>query len=105
MPGRPSSIPACRATTVVTVEVFGSKLLGDLKSHGKILLVDGRVAVVGGLAFAAISLDFRREVAIVIEEPEAVAEIGRLFGSLDAEPTQGRPRTGDVESAAVEDRR
>jgi len=94
-----------RRSAGVTVEVFGAKQFGDLKSHAKILLVDGRVAVVGGLAFAAISLDFRREVAIVVEEREAVAEIERLFGSLDAEPTQGRPRPGDAESAVVHERR
>jgi len=68
----------------LTVEVFGSKRVGGLKSHGKMLLIDERVAVVGSLALAAISLDFRREVAIVVEEPEAVAEIGRLMQTARA---------------------
>jgi phosphatidylserine/phosphatidylglycerophosphate/cardiolipin synthase-like enzyme len=48
------------------VEVFGSKRVGGLKSHGKMLLIDDRIAVVGGLAML-LSLDFRREVAIVVE--------------------------------------
>ena len=80
----------------LTVEVFGSKRLGNLKSHGKILLIDDRLAVVGGLALAAISLDFRREVAIVIEEPDAVAEVRALFQTIDAVPTAGRPRAADA---------
>jgi phosphatidylserine/phosphatidylglycerophosphate/cardiolipin synthase-like enzyme len=80
----------------LTVEVFGSKRLGNLKSHGKILLIDDRIAVVGGLALAAISLDFRREVAIVVEDPVAVAEVKELFQTIDAMPTAGRPRTPDA---------
>jgi len=83
------------------VEVFGSKRLGDLKSHGKILLIDDRIAVVGGLALAAISLDFRREVAIVVEEPAAVAEVKELFQTIDAVPTAGRPRAGETRGLAL----
>jgi hypothetical protein len=43
------------------------------------MLIDDRLAVVGGLALAALSLDFRREVALVVREPAAVAEVARLF--------------------------
>ena len=68
----------------LTVELFGSKRLGDLKSHGKIMLIDDRVAVVGSMALAALSLDFRREVAIIVDEPEAVSGVQRLFESIDA---------------------
>jgi phosphatidylserine/phosphatidylglycerophosphate/cardiolipin synthase-like enzyme len=68
----------------LTVEVFGSKCVAGLKSHGKMLLIDDRVAVVGSLALAAISLDFRREVAIVVEEARAVEEIGRLMDDIRA---------------------
>ena len=38
------------------------------------MLVDDETAVVGSLALAALSLDFRREVAIVVTEAAAVAE-------------------------------
>jgi phosphatidylserine/phosphatidylglycerophosphate/cardiolipin synthase-like enzyme len=48
----------------LAVDLFSSKRLGELKSHGKIMLVDGRTALVGSLALAALSLDLRREVAI-----------------------------------------
>ena len=73
----------------LTVEVFGSKRLGELRSHGKIMLVDNRVAVVGSLALAALSLDFRREVAIIVETPSAVADVEEMFRTIDAAPTAG----------------
>jgi phosphatidylserine/phosphatidylglycerophosphate/cardiolipin synthase-like enzyme len=72
-----------RRAAGLTVDVFGSKRIGELKSHGKIMLIDDRVAVVGSLALAALSLDFRREVAIVVDEAEAVAEVQRLFESIE----------------------
>jgi phosphatidylserine/phosphatidylglycerophosphate/cardiolipin synthase-like enzyme len=67
-----------RRAAGVRVDVLDRKRYGDLKSHGKICLIDDRVAVVGGLALAAMSLDFRREVAIVVDAPEAIASV-RLF--------------------------
>ncbi len=84
----------------LTVEVFGSKRLGALKSHGKIMLLDDRIAVVGSLALAALSLDFRREVAIVVDDPAAVAEVRAVFRTIDAVPTAGRlAATGTVGGA------
>jgi phosphatidylserine/phosphatidylglycerophosphate/cardiolipin synthase-like enzyme len=68
----------------IAVEIFGQKRFGNLVSHGKMMLVDGSRAVVGSLALTALSLDFRREVAVVVEEPAAVAEIDQLFRSIAA---------------------
>jgi phosphatidylserine/phosphatidylglycerophosphate/cardiolipin synthase-like enzyme len=68
----------------IAVEIYGAKRIGQLKSHGKIMLVDESTAVVGSLALAALSLDFRREVAIAVTEPAAVAEAVELFASVDA---------------------
>jgi len=82
----------------IDVEVFSGKRAAGLKSHGKILLIDDRTVVVGSLALAALSLDFRREVAIVVQEPTAVETAIDLFNSVrdraasDGQPT---PRTGD----------
>lgn len=76
------SVPNARRAEGLHVEIFSAKRLGDLKSHGKIMLVDDRTAVVGSLALAALSLDFRREVAIVVTEPSAVAEAAELFRTL-----------------------
>jgi phosphatidylserine/phosphatidylglycerophosphate/cardiolipin synthase-like enzyme len=74
----------------VTVEILKDKRLGDLKSHGKLLLVDDRIAAIGSLALAALSLDFRREVAITVDGAEGIAEIARVFDTL-AHRTLGTP--------------
>ena len=66
----------------VTVEVFSARRLGDLRSHGKIMLIDEETVVVGSLALAALSLDFRREVAIVVTDAPAVAEAAELFKNI-----------------------
>jgi phosphatidylserine/phosphatidylglycerophosphate/cardiolipin synthase-like enzyme len=68
----------------VTVEIYRDKYLTDMKSHGKIMLIDDARAVVGSLALTALSLDFRREVAVVCDEPAAVAAVGQLFQSIAA---------------------
>ena len=76
-----------RRAAGLTVEIIGAKRLGDLKSHGKIMLIDDATVVVGSLALAALSLDFRREVAITVTEPTAVADAVELFRSVTSEPT------------------
>jgi hypothetical protein len=40
--------------------------------------------VVGGLPLAAISLDFRREVAITVDSADAIASLRRLFDAVAA---------------------
>jgi phosphatidylserine/phosphatidylglycerophosphate/cardiolipin synthase-like enzyme len=76
----------------LTVEIVTAKRLGDLKSHGKIMLIDEATVVVGSLALAALSLDFRREVAITVTEPAAVAEAVELFRALRSGQPDGDGR-------------
>jgi phosphatidylserine/phosphatidylglycerophosphate/cardiolipin synthase-like enzyme len=84
----------------VAVEVFSSKRLGALKSHGKIMLIDDRLAVVGSLALAALSLDFRREVAIIVDQPDAVREVIALFGWVaDVAAAKGSPAGASDEAS------
>jgi len=66
----------------MTVEAFTVKRFGDLKSHGKIMLIDDETVVAGSLALGAMSLDFRREVAIVVKESPAVAAAVELFDAV-----------------------
>ncbi len=68
----------------IAVEIYGDKWIGSLKSHGKIILVDDSTLVVGSLALAALSLDFRREIAIAVTDPEALAVARQLFTTIDA---------------------
>jgi cardiolipin synthase len=77
---------AARRDAGLIVEMFTARKLAGLKSHGKIMLLDDRTVIVGSLALAALSLDFRREVAIVATEPEAVAAAITLFDEVRAAP-------------------
>ena len=43
------------------------------------MLIDDATAMVGSLALTALSLDFRREVALTVTDPAAVAEVVELF--------------------------
>lgn len=81
----------------VQVHVHGDTRVGALKSHGKIMLVDDTRAIVGSLALTALSLDFRREVAIEVVDPAAVASIQSLFDSLTV--TAATPGTVPVTAA------
>jgi cardiolipin synthase A/B len=78
-----------RSADGIAVDIYSAKRLGALKSHGKIMLVDDTTLVVGSLALAALSLDFRREVAITVDEPTAIAHVLELFAAIDADQRAG----------------
>jgi phosphatidylserine/phosphatidylglycerophosphate/cardiolipin synthase-like enzyme len=84
------SVLNARRAEGLTVELFKGKRVGDLKSHGKLLLLDDETIVVGSLALAALSLDFRREVAIVVNEPSAVGEAVDLFRTVRESERESR---------------
>lgn len=86
------SLLAERRAAGVAVEIHDARRIGDRKSHGKLMLVDDRIAIVGSLALTALSLDFRREVALACEEPEAVKNIRQLFRTLSETPGTDRPQ-------------
>jgi phosphatidylserine/phosphatidylglycerophosphate/cardiolipin synthase-like enzyme len=79
----------------IAVELFTAKRIAGLKSHGKVMLIDDRQLVVGSLALSALSLDFRREVSIVVNEPSATAEAQQLFASIDTQRPES-PCAGDA---------
>ena len=84
---------AARRAAGVRVDVFGSKRYGELKSHGKIWLIDDRIGVVGGLPLAALSLDFRREIAITVDGADAIASLRQFFDSVAAMSPGSADRT------------
>lgn len=75
---------AAKRAEGVAVDLYGSKTLNGMKSHGKIMLIDGKTAVVGSLALTVRSLDNRREVAVLVTDPDAVAAVAGFFSSLRA---------------------
>src|SRR4029077_13648775 len=93
------SVLNARRAEGLTIEIFGGKRVGDLKSHGKLMLIDDETAVVGSLALAALSLDFRREVAIVVTEKSAVADAVELFRTLREAADEGRAAAGAGDGA------
>jgi cardiolipin synthase len=52
--------------------------LKHLKLHGKMLLADGVVAIVGSINFAAGSLDGRRELAIQVRDSHVVERLDQV---------------------------
>jgi phosphatidylserine/phosphatidylglycerophosphate/cardiolipin synthase-like enzyme len=89
------SLLRAKRTAGVNVEVVSAKHVVGLKSHGKLLIVDDRQLVVGSTALSAMSLDFRREVSVVIEDPTAIAEASQLFASIDTDRPEP-PAAGDT---------
>ena len=92
------SLLNARRAAGMTIEVFSGKQLGALKSHGKIMLIDDETVVVGSLALAAMSLDFRREVAIVVTDAPAVAAAIELFREVRAASAE----TGSATAGAAD---
>ena len=82
-----------RRAAGVRVELYDMKRLCGLRSHGKIMLVDESLAVIGGLSLNPMSLDFRREVAVTVTEPSAVAEVANLFALVSAGESAKVPPT------------
>jgi phosphatidylserine/phosphatidylglycerophosphate/cardiolipin synthase-like enzyme len=66
----------------VDVRVLGQGNLGGLLAHGKLMIVDGRIAAIGSMAQTALSLDFRREIAVTVEEPRCVRKLKNFFRLL-----------------------
>lgn len=71
-----------RRAAGISVHVHAAERVGELKSHGKIMLIDNRRVVIGSLALTALSLDFRREVAIETTDAAVVSDIQSLFRTL-----------------------
>jgi phosphatidylserine/phosphatidylglycerophosphate/cardiolipin synthase-like enzyme len=66
----------------ITVQVVGSSRTDGLICHGRMILIDDKTAIVGSIHLSSPSLDLRREVAIVVEEPSLVAELYDYFQNL-----------------------
>ena len=66
----------------IAISAIGHQPIGPLAPHGKLLIIDESVAVLGSMALSALSLDFRREVSIVIEAPAIVRKLNRFYQDL-----------------------
>jgi len=66
----------------VMVQVLGNGPMAGLICHGRMLLIDQKTAIIGSIHLSRPSLDLRREVAIVTEEPGVVSELYDYFQTL-----------------------
>jgi phosphatidylserine/phosphatidylglycerophosphate/cardiolipin synthase-like enzyme len=67
----------------VEVRVLGEGQVGGLLSHGKLMIIDGKAAAFGALALSALSLDFRREVSVVVEDPKCLRKLRDFYRSAE----------------------
>ncbi len=87
----------------VTVEILGSGQVGGLQSHGKMLVVDESVATIGSIALAPLSLDFRREVAVVLRDSGTVSQLNVFFQEMATAPQPPSPQGATSEPDTEED--
>jgi phosphatidylserine/phosphatidylglycerophosphate/cardiolipin synthase-like enzyme len=73
-----------KARDGVRVEHVATRVVGRHDAHGKMTIVDGRVALVGSLALSASSLALRRELSLLVHEPSAVRRLEAFFDAATA---------------------
>jgi len=76
----------------VAVEVLGRDGLRGFEAHGKMVLVDDSVGVLGSLSLSALSLDFRREVAVAVRDRASLNQMDQAFRMLAAPRAGARAR-------------
>lgn len=72
-----------KAAAGIRVSVLGGRTVHGLASHGKLLLVDDRVAAIGSLALSARTLDDRREVALIVRNAPGVNRLVDFFEAAE----------------------
>jgi cardiolipin synthase len=66
----------------ITVSVLGKQRIRGFEPHGKMMIVDEARAVLGSTALSTLSLDFRREVSIVVHDPGLVKQLNMSYQQL-----------------------
>jgi phosphatidylserine/phosphatidylglycerophosphate/cardiolipin synthase-like enzyme len=65
----------------ISVDVRGQSGLGQLAAHGKLLMIDDTTAVIGSISLSTL-LEFRRELAVVIRDDDALGALNRFWQAL-----------------------
>lgn len=68
----------------ITVTVLGRQPMKGIEPHGKMMIIDETRAVLGSTALSTLSLDFRREVSVVVHEPALVKQLNMSYQELAA---------------------
>jgi phosphatidylserine/phosphatidylglycerophosphate/cardiolipin synthase-like enzyme len=69
----------------VHVQVLGRGEVGMLASHGKMMIVDSDLALIGSASLSRPGMDVRREVSVAIEEPPLIKQLSEFFEAIVAE--------------------
>lgn len=80
-----ATLDAVRANGV-TVDVRGERDLGPWEPHGKLLIIDDCLAVIGSMALSDRALSERRELAVVVSDHELVRQLDAFWQSLPPVP-------------------
>jgi phosphatidylserine/phosphatidylglycerophosphate/cardiolipin synthase-like enzyme len=73
-----------RRSEGITVSVIGRHPMGAIVPHGKMMIIDEQQAILGSTALSTLSLDFRREVSVIIHEPALVKQLNMAYQVLSA---------------------
>jgi len=68
----------------IAVSVLGHEAVAPLEAHGKMMIIDESRVIMGSASLSTLSLDFRREVSVVIEEPAIVKRLNVLYQQMSA---------------------
>lgn len=71
-----------RESSGVTVDLLGKGDTQPFTSHGRLLVVDDDLAVIGSMSLTPLSLDFRREIGVVIDDRASVDRLAEFFDSF-----------------------
>ena len=72
-----------RRAAGVAVSVLGTHSMGRrVVPHGKMMIIDEARAILGSTALSTLSLDFRREVSVVIHDPALVKQLNLSYQQL-----------------------
>ena len=66
----------------IIVSVIGRHPMGPIEPHGKMMIIDEERAILGSTALSTLSLDFRREVSVVIHQPALVKQLNLAYQQL-----------------------
>jgi phosphatidylserine/phosphatidylglycerophosphate/cardiolipin synthase-like enzyme len=68
----------------IIVTVLGKQPMRGIEPHGKMMIIDEARAVLGSTALSTLSLDFRREVSVVVHDPALVKQLNVSYQELAA---------------------
>lgn len=88
-----------RESDGIKIDVLGRVDVRPFRAHGRLLVIDNRLALVGSGALSTRSLDERREVAVLSENPATVRRLAEFVDRIIAGQSAPKTTRGAVEEA------